>query len=105
MSNNEKNESTNEKFSENIENIRQTGAVRTENRHSRIHTLIIAGQVEGHYELPSGSKSTKYEHVIPQLVEVEENEIWRECAGARRGRIHTRCRVRRSRAVDGARGQ
>ena len=41
-----------------------------------IHCLTIIGQVEGHYLLPSGTKATKYEHVIPQLVAIEEsNEV------------------------------
>lgn len=65
--------SHNEK-SENAENIREFGAVTTDGRSSRIYTLVIAGQIEGHYELPSQTKSTKYEHVIPQLVEVEESD-------------------------------
>ncbi len=65
---------SNNKMSENTENIREVGAVRTDSKNARIHTLVIAGQVEGHYELPSQTKSTKYEHVIPQLVEVEESE-------------------------------
>ena len=60
-------------LSDTFENIRETGAVRTDNGNVRIHTLVIAGQIEGHYELPSTAKSTKYEHVIPQLVEVEES--------------------------------
>ena len=38
-----------------------------------IHCLTIIGQVEGHYLLPSGTKATKYEHVIPQLVAIEES--------------------------------
>ncbi len=38
-----------------------------------IHCLTIAGQVEGHTELPQGTKATKYEHVIPQLVAIEED--------------------------------
>ena len=74
MSNNETDTRIETDFAEKIENIRETGAVRTERNDSRIHTLVIAGQVEGHYELPSQTKSTKYEHVIPQLVEVEESE-------------------------------
>lgn len=64
----------NNKMSDNIESIREAGAVRTASQNMRIHTLVIAGQVEGHYELPSQTKSTKYEHVIPLLVEVEESE-------------------------------
>ncbi|MEA4912211.1 MAG: ATP-dependent Clp protease proteolytic subunit [Oscillospiraceae bacterium] len=38
-----------------------------------IHCLTIAGQVEGHSELPAGTKATKYEHVIPLLVAIEED--------------------------------
>ncbi len=39
-----------------------------------LHCLSIIGQVEGHYLLPSGQKSTKYEHIIPLLVSVEESD-------------------------------
>lgn len=38
-----------------------------------IHCLTIIGQVEGHYILPVQNKTTKYEHVIPQLVAIEED--------------------------------
>ena len=38
-----------------------------------IHCLTIIGQIEGHYILPSQNKTTKYEHVIPQIVAVEED--------------------------------
>lgn len=65
---------SNKENTENIENIRELGAITTNGKSSRIYTLVIAGQIEGHYELPSQTKSTKYEHVIPQLVEIEENE-------------------------------
>ena len=74
MSNNENNESQNKELADNLENIRESGAIRIVTKSSRIHTLVIAGQIEGHYELPSQTKSTKYEHVIPQLVEVEESD-------------------------------
>ena len=40
---------------------------------SDIHTIPIVGQIEGHQVLPSKNKTTKYEHIIPQLVAVEEN--------------------------------
>lgn len=40
---------------------------------SGIHCLSIIGQIEGHLILPPKSKTTKYEHVIPQLVAVEQN--------------------------------
>ncbi len=39
-----------------------------------IHCLTIIGQIEGHYNLPHNTKVTKYEHIIPRLVAVEENE-------------------------------
>ncbi|BAS28386.1 ClpP family protease [Limnochorda pilosa] len=40
---------------------------------SPIHVLPIIGQIEGHLILPSKNKTTKYEHVIPQLVAIEQN--------------------------------
>ncbi|MTI94486.1 MAG: translocation-enhancing protein TepA [Firmicutes bacterium] len=41
---------------------------------SNIHVLSIIGQVEGHMVLPPQNKTTKYEHVIPQLAAVEQND-------------------------------
>ena len=49
------------------------GAV-TAGKRERIHTLSIIGQIEGHYLLPEGQKATKYEHIIPELVEIEQSE-------------------------------
>ena len=49
------------------------GAVST-GEHSRIRTMSIIGQIEGHYLLPEGQKATKYEHLIPELVEIEESD-------------------------------
>lgn len=40
---------------------------------SRIHCLTIIGQIEGHMTLPPQNKTTKYEHVIPQIVAIEQN--------------------------------
>jgi ATP-dependent protease ClpP protease subunit len=40
---------------------------------NNIHTLIIVGQIEGHIILPAKNKATKYEHIIPQLVAIEQN--------------------------------
>ena len=39
-----------------------------------IHCLTVIGQIEGHYILPAQNKTTKYEHVIPQLIAVEESD-------------------------------
>lgn len=40
---------------------------------SNIHVLSIIGQVEGHLQLPPQNKTTKYEHLLPQLIAVEQN--------------------------------
>lgn len=39
-----------------------------------IKVLTIIGQIEGHYILPSQNKTTKYEHILPALVSVEQND-------------------------------
>lgn len=54
-------------------NIEESGSIITKNNNITVHTLVIAGQIEGHSILPPGSKTTKYEHVLPQLVGVEES--------------------------------
>ena len=41
---------------------------------SGIYCLSIIGQIEGHYALDSNTKTTKYDHVIPLLVSLEENK-------------------------------
>lgn len=53
--------------------IMESGSVITGSGKHVIHCLTIIGQVEGHYILPSQNKTTKYEHVIPQLVAIEES--------------------------------
>ena len=53
--------------------VEETGAVTTDNGRHRIHCMTIVGQVEGHYVLPAETKATKYEHMIPRLVAVEES--------------------------------
>src|SRR6476660_3791413 len=40
---------------------------------SKIHCLTIVGQIEGHLALPPQNKTTKYEHLLPQLVAIEQN--------------------------------
>ena len=59
-------------FTDPAKDIPAAGSVTTGGKHL-IHCLTIIGQVEGHYILPPQNKSTKYEHVIPQLVAIEEN--------------------------------
>lgn len=59
---------------EHTDQINETGSVLTSHKDSVIHCLTIIGQIEGHYILPQQNKTTKYEHVIPLLVSIEEDE-------------------------------
>ena len=60
--------------SEEREQIEDFGSIVTKSEGYCIHCLTIIGQIEGHYILSSQNKTTKYEHVIPQLVAVEQDE-------------------------------
>lgn len=51
----------------------KTGTSDLESHRASIHCLVIIGQIEGHQELPPQNKTTKYEHVIPQLASIEES--------------------------------
>jgi ATP-dependent protease ClpP protease subunit len=53
--------------------IEKTGSIRPQNAKHLIHCLTIIGQVEGHYVLASQNKTTKYEHIIPALVAIEQD--------------------------------
>lgn len=53
--------------------IIDTGIVAANNAPHNIHCLTVIGQVEGHYILPPQNKTTKYEHIIPALVAIEED--------------------------------
>lgn len=53
--------------------IVKTGSVTPAGGKYVIHCLTIIGQVEGHYILPPQNKTTKYEHVIPQLVAIQQD--------------------------------
>ncbi len=55
------------------EMIRQFGQTNIPQLESNIYCLTIIGQVEGHVQLPPQNKTTKYEHLIPQLVAAEQN--------------------------------
>jgi ATP-dependent protease ClpP protease subunit len=56
-----------------LDNIKESGSVMTKTPGERIHCLSIIGQIEGHYILPDGQKATKYEHIIPLLVSIEQD--------------------------------
>lgn len=69
---NNENENTDESC-EQRERIIEFGSVIPENAKHVIHCLSIIGQVEGHYILPPQNKTTKYEHIIPSLVAIEQD--------------------------------
>ena len=50
------------------------GAIAIDSSGKRIQCLTVIGQIEGHYILSEREKSTKYEHIIPFLVSVEESD-------------------------------
>ncbi len=50
-----------------------TGIIAANNAPHCIHCLSIIGQIEGHYILPPQNKTTKYEHIIPALVSIEQD--------------------------------
>jgi len=57
-----------------IESIQQLGQTSVASSpDSNIHCLSIIGQIEGHMAMPPQNKTTKYEHLIPQLVAIEQN--------------------------------
>lgn len=53
--------------------IEDTGSVLAVRDNKIIHCLTVIGQIEGHYVLPQNNKTTKYEHIIPLLVSIEED--------------------------------
>jgi len=56
-----------------VDAIQQLGQTSVPVQDSNIYSLLIIGQVEGHMTLPPQNKTTKYEHVIPQLIAAETN--------------------------------
>ena len=62
-----------EKENENGEKIKDIGSVETFGGKHKIFCLTIIGEIEGHTILSEQSKTTKYEHILPQLVAVEES--------------------------------
>ena len=66
-------ESETEERLDQAELIEKTGEVVPHNAKHLIHCLTVIGQVEGHYVLPSQNKTTKYEHIIPALVAIEQD--------------------------------
>ena len=56
-----------------IEQIKDFGSITKQGSGHTIHCLAVIGQIEGHYILSNNEKTTKYEHVLPQLAAIEES--------------------------------
>ena len=57
-----------------MDEIQELGSLTAKTTQGMIHCLTIIGQIEGHQVMPEGTKTTKYEHVMPLLAAVEESE-------------------------------
>ena len=68
------NESINDRKLTEIDVIEESGGVVAKGSEESIHCISIIGQIEGHYILPEGQKATKYEHILPMLVSIEQDE-------------------------------
>jgi ATP-dependent protease ClpP protease subunit len=70
----ENQDSQNEQSNPLVQKIQQLGQTNVPAApDSNIHVLSIIGQVEGHMQLPPQNKTTKYEHLLPQLIAIEQN--------------------------------
>ena len=68
------NENDKSKVKDKIEDVKELGNTALTEPNKRIQVLSIIGQIEGHSVLPPQTKATKYEHIIPQLIDIEQNE-------------------------------
>lgn len=69
-----KNDTSQSENTDKLEYIMKSGSVISSSNDETIHCLTIIGQIEGHYLLGEGQKATKYEHIIPLLVSIEESD-------------------------------
>ncbi len=68
--NNSKNTTENQQ----LDNIKELGIINPDSAPHKIFCLNIIGEIEGHNVLPEQTKTTKYEHIIPQLVSIEQDQ-------------------------------
>ena len=60
--------------SEGKDNLFRTGSILTKNSRESFYCISIIGQIEGHYVLEGNQKATRYDHLIPLLVSLEESD-------------------------------
>jgi ATP-dependent protease ClpP protease subunit len=59
---------------ENTQSILDFGSALTHTPYGAVYCLTVIGQIEGHSAAGNGAKTTKYEHVLPLLVKLEESD-------------------------------
>ncbi|MBQ1251864.1 MAG: ATP-dependent Clp protease proteolytic subunit, partial [Firmicutes bacterium] len=57
-----------------MQTITEYGQISIPDFKSDIHVISIIGQIEGHIVMPPQNKTTKYEHILPQLIAAEQSE-------------------------------
>ena len=72
ITNNEQTDEENEEQAVTCQ-VSDNGIFASENAKYNIHCLNVIGQIEGHYILPPQNKTTKYEHIMPALVAIEQD--------------------------------
>lgn len=73
MSDENKSGSSAKELLDEAELARENGQTLTRNSKHLIHCLTVIGQIEGHYVLSEQNKTTKYEHIIPALIAIEQD--------------------------------
>lgn len=73
-SENTENENNMTEAKDKMQNVKELGNTNLADPNKKIQVLSIIGQIEGHSVLPPQTKATKYEHVIPQLIDIEQND-------------------------------
>ena len=70
---NEKRREEEKQKDDRIERLGQVTLDKNKEKHN-IHLLTIIGEVEGHDNLNGSAKTTKYEHILPQLAAIEDSQ-------------------------------
>jgi len=73
-SENTENENNKSEANDKIQSVKEFGNTALTDPNKKIQVLSIIGQIEGHSVLPPQTKATKYEHIIPQLIDIEQND-------------------------------
>lgn len=73
-SNEDKEKNITSEAQDKMEAIKELGNTSVVTPNRDIQVLSIIGQIEGHAVLPPQTKATKYEHIIPQLIDMEQND-------------------------------